>query len=59
MGDNYQALTDLKDTRSSVLQQELTVIKQNSGTRIQALEEALKKQTNQFKALEVRLNKQS
>ena len=57
IGDNYQSLRALQDTRTSVLQQSLTVIRQNSGTKIQALEEALKKQTNQSKALEVRLNK--
>jgi hypothetical protein len=57
LGDNYQSLRALQDTRTSILQQSLTVIRQNSGTKIQALEEALKKQTNQSKALEVRLNK--
>ena len=57
LGDNYQSLRALQDTRTSVLSQSLTVVRQNSGTKIQALEEALKKQANQSKALEVRLTK--
>jgi hypothetical protein len=57
LGDNCQSLRALQDTRTSIFQQSLTVIGQNSGTKIQALEEALKKQTSQSKALEVRLNK--
>jgi hypothetical protein len=57
IGDNYQSLRGLQDARTSIIQQNLTEIRQNSGAKIQALEEALKKQTSQSKALEVRLNK--
>jgi hypothetical protein len=53
--DNYQSLRNLQDTRTSDLSQSLTVVRQTSDTKILALEEALKKQANQSKALEVRL----
>ena len=55
--DNYQTLKNLQDTRTKVLSQSLTVVRQTSDTKVLALEEALKKQANQSKALEVRLAK--
>ena len=53
IGDNYQSLRGLQDARTSILQQSLTEARQAT----KALEEIVKKQASQSKALEVRLNK--
>jgi hypothetical protein len=53
IGDNYQSLRGLQDARTSILQQSLTEARQATKD----LEEVVKKQASQSKALEVRLNK--
>ena len=55
--NNYETLKNFQDTRTRALNQSLTMVRQTSDAKDLAHEEALRKQANQTKALEVRLAK--